>query len=486
MAGLKFALGMIPSTLKVESADENLRKEYQDFLEYEKSEELKHFLELETEVNSADFASRKKEILSKKYNSTEEYKKEKEFLALGKSKAIKNYFKVKDSSQLKNYTEFKNSDSLKKFRELEKFIESGELSKVKSSMDAKEFKSSDEAAKEKEFLSLKKNSKIKKHFKFENSSSYKEYLRISKSDELKKFEELQSFVNSEEFKDVKEYMKLSSKKKYELSDEYKNETEYNDLKKSDKVNWFKKIKKNNPFTEIEKWELSFEDQFESGSLDSKKWMTRYINGDKLMNKPYVLDDDIHAFTDGKNIDVSNGRLGILTKKEEANSLSWSLMFGFVDKKYNYTSDMISSAKAFNQKEGLFMAKVKLGSADVTQAFSLMTDEMLPHVDVFKMERNKLYAGNFWKNGKIEKSLTRTGGSRYTKDFFIYSLEWGNGKMTWKINDLVFKVQTTGLPEKEMHLCFNASLKETAKNLNLPNKMEIDWVKVYKKKTTKAE
>lgn len=54
-------------------------------------------------------------------------------------------------------------------------------------------------------------------------------------------------------------------------------------------------------------------------------------------------------------------------------------------------------------------------------------------------------------------------------------------MIWKINGLVFKVQAQGLPESEMHLCFNSSLKETAKNLNFPSSMEIDWVRVYKKK-----
>ena len=66
MAGLKFALGMIPNTLKTESADDNLRKEHLDYIEFEKSEDLKHFSELETEVNSADFSSRKKEILALK------------------------------------------------------------------------------------------------------------------------------------------------------------------------------------------------------------------------------------------------------------------------------------------------------------------------------------------------------------------------------------------------------------------------------------
>ncbi len=46
MAGLKFILGMLPSTSKVEDADIQLRKEYEDFKAFGKSEVLKRYLEL--------------------------------------------------------------------------------------------------------------------------------------------------------------------------------------------------------------------------------------------------------------------------------------------------------------------------------------------------------------------------------------------------------------------------------------------------------
>ena len=47
MASLSFLLGMVPSTEKVETADDQLRADYKSFKEYENSEELKHYLELE-------------------------------------------------------------------------------------------------------------------------------------------------------------------------------------------------------------------------------------------------------------------------------------------------------------------------------------------------------------------------------------------------------------------------------------------------------
>jgi Glycosyl hydrolases family 16 len=483
MAGLKFSLGLIPDTTKVEEAENKLWKDFEAFKSFEASEELRHYESLKTTISSADFAQKKKEILGRKFKNTEEFKKLSGYKALEKSAAIKNYFKVKESQQLKSYTDLEGSDLLKRLAELEKFMKSDLLSKAKASLGPKEFKESDEAKKEKEYIQLQKNPNLKKHFKFEESKAFSEYKRIAGSEELKKFTDLKEFVNSPKFKEVQDYMALSPKKKYEISEEYKQETEYKELAASEKIVWFYKTKKKYPFGEIEKLELRFEDKFESAKPDAKIWMNRYINGDKVLKRPYVLADDKHAFADGRNIEVSNNKLRILTKKESGKSYTWNPMTGFTEKEFEFTSDMISTAKSFKQKHGIFKAKIKFGNTDVTQAFSLQVDEMLPHIDIAKVDKNKLFAGNFWKNGgnNVSKSLSKTGAGRYKSNFYIISLEWEPGKLVWKINDMVFKTQTQGIPDYEMHLVFNASLKDYASENGLPSAFEIDWVKVYSKK-----
>ncbi len=486
MAGLKFALGFIPKTDKVEKTDDKLREEYKKFREFENSQELKHFRELEKEVNSEDFAFRKKEIHRKKYRDTEQYEKEQEYKKLEKSKAIKTYFKVKDSQKLEQYNAFQTSDLKKRLDELATFAKSDELAKAKAKLSPREFKKSEEAAKEKEYIQLARSPRVKKNRKFENSSAFKEYQRVKESDILKRYKELKEYVNTEKFKEYKNYMRLSGKKKYELSEEYKKEVEYKELKDSQKFQWYFKLKKKYPFGEIEKWDLVFEDDFKSGRIDNSRWMCRYINGDKLINKPYVLEDDIHAFTDGKNIETSADKLSIITRQEKGKSMTWSTMTGFTEKEFDYTSDLVSSAKGFTTKYGLIKAKVKISDSGVTQAFSLMADQILPHIDVFKYQKNRIIAGNFWKNGDkqgFSKSLDKTRGKNYTKDYFIYSLEWSPEKLVWKINDVTFKEQKQGIPQTDMHLVFNASLKKDAKLTGLPSKMKIDWVRVYQKKET---
>ncbi len=475
---------MLPATSKVEEADIRLRKEFDDFIAFEKSDVLKRYLDLDQELNSSDFASRKKQIMSQKFKQTPEYRKSVEFHSMDKSKPVRNYFKVKDSKQLIDFESFSKSETLRHYEELEKFVKSDILSRAKAQMTPKEFKNSKEAAQEKEFFSLKKSSSVKKYFKFLNSSSYKEYLRIEGSSELKRYKELKEFVNSEKFREVKDYMSLSGKKKFALSNEFKSENEYSDLKKSGQIIWYFKTKKKYPFKEIERWDLAFEDNFDTGKLDMKTWLTRYFYGDKILDKNYVMGDDKHFFTDGKNIEFYDKKLRILTRREPAQGLAWNPLQGFSERDFNFTSGVINTGKSFRQKYGLIKAKVKIGNSGVTQSFSLLADQILPHVDVFRYENSKVFAGNFWKNGNKEgfsKSMSKTGGKRFTSDYFIYSLEWHPGRLIWKINEVVFKVQTTGIPDQDMYLLFNASLKQNASEAGLPSALEIDWVRVYKLK-----
>ncbi len=483
MAGIRFLLGFIPSTSKIEEADDNLRREFKEFKEYENSDELKRFNELEKEVNSPEFDIRKKEILSQKYKNTEEYRKEQEYRKLERSAPIRNYFKVKDSTALSNFQSFQDSDTLKRLRELETFVKSDALSKAKANLSPKEFRKSDEAAKEREYNALRKSPQIKKNLKFENSQSYKEFLRIEGSDELKRYKELKEFVNSQKLKEVKEYMNLSSKKKYELSDLYKKEVDYKELKNSEKLKWFFKTQKKYPFREIEKWELVFEEDFKDG-LKNDKWLSRYFYGDQLLGKSYSLQDDLSAFTDKENFELNDGRLNIITKKEALKSLVWNPVTGFFEKEMEFTSGLINTAKSFNQAYGLFKAKIRLASSEVSQSFSLMSDTMLPHIDIVRFEKKRIQSGNFWKNGSsegIHKAKTSAPGSKYTKDFFIYSMEWSPGKLVWKINDVEFKTQTQGVPAENMYMIFNASLKDFTSQSGIPSRMIIDWVRVYKLK-----
>jgi len=68
------------------------------------------------------------------------------------------------------------------------------------------------------------------------------------------------------------------------------------------------------------------------------------------------------------------------------------------------------------------------------------------------------------------------GSRYAKDFYIYSVEWTHDKLVWKINNTVVSTQTTDIPQEPMYVQLAGG---TDKPLSGMTTMEIDWVRVYK-------
>ncbi len=473
----------IPATAKIESEEAALIKDHKEFNAYSKSEELARFKELEKSVNTSEFASKAKAIKSQKFKDTEEYKKEREYLSLKKSKDIKTYFKVKESRDLEEYKLTDKSDDLKKYQDLSEYVNSVEFSSTKQSA-GKEYKGSDPHQKELEFLRLKKSSSIKKYFKFKKSSKLVTYDQVKGSDRLNRLKELEEIINSEDFKKTKDYMALKPQAKYEQSSEYKLEKEYLELKKSEKIVWYQQLLKKNEFDKLKEWELTFEDDFLEESLDKGKWMTNYYWGEKLLKDTYALPGDKHIYTKGKNLEISGSVLKIITKKESTSGKAWDPVMGFKNVDFDYTSGLVSTGKSFRQQYGKVRAKIRMSGAPVRQAMWMVADNILPHIDVAKIENGKIFYGNFWGNiaekGGVKKKIVKKGAGKFTSDFFIYSVEWSPEKITWKINEKVVLTQTQGIPQDPMYLVLSAGVTNGATEHQLPAVMEVDWVKAYKK------
>jgi beta-glucanase (GH16 family) len=384
-------------------------------------------------------------------------------------------------SDFLEYKKFEVSDELKHFQDLEKEVNSTEfLQKIKT-VKAQKFNQTEEFKKELEFKQVRKSKPVKSYLKNKDNDS-EDAKTLAESPEVKKYLELEKYLNTEKFAETKKYMALSGQQKFELTEEFKKQQEFLQLIKSEKILWYKKIVKKYPFSWVEKWDLCFEDKFEGPKIDSKNWMNRYLNGDKILNKGYVMADDKHAFAEGKNLEIIDKKLRILTRREKAKGLVWDLKLGFYEKEFDFTSDIISTAKSFSQAYGVIEAKVKFGNSGVTQAFSLMSEQMLPHVDIAKFEKGKIFAGSFWKNAStVGKSVSSAGGGKYSADYHIYTLIWEAGKLTWKINGVEFKVVTSSVPDVPLFIVFNSSLKQKADENGIPSAFEIDWVRVYKAK-----
>lgn len=386
--------------------------------------------------------------------------------------------------EFKDFKSFSTSDELEHFVELEQLVTSPDFKEVVKTIKAQKFKDTEEYAREREYRQLKKSAQVKKYLKAKQSSDEEALSELGSSEEVVRYNELEDFVNSDEFKERKEYMALSPKKKYEQSDEYKAEQEYLQLKKSEKIVWYQKLKGSHKFDKLKRWKKTFEDDFNADTLNEKKWITRYMYGDKFLNDSYVNQGNQQCFTDGKNIEINNSVLSIITRREDAQGKVWTPDFGFLLKDFQYTSDVINTSKSFKQLYGVFKAKVRISASHpVMHAFWMLADRAVPHINIFKSNKSKLFLGNYWGGddgrGKPSKGISKMGAGRFTKDFFIYTLEWGPSKLVWKINDLVVYSQSQGVPSKPMYIAFASLLESEINNSVLPASLDIDWVRCYK-------
>jgi hypothetical protein len=470
MASLKLLLGMIPSTSKIEQAEKALIAEFEKLNAFAVSDQLSKYNELNGLVNSSAFIQKRKEIESLSFKSSEEYTKEKEFLSLQKAKDLTLYFRTLPGSELKKFKELDGSEKIKKFEALEKTVTASDF---KEKSKSKDFKESDDFKKLQEYNNLKESSDIKEFFRFKNSKECANYTAIEGSSRLARFNELKEYTSTKEFKERKEY--LLDKKRFEKTEEFKEVQEYAALKKNEDIIWYFKVKDSNKFDVLKHRELTFSEEFESEKLDTKKWLTNYYWGEKLLKDRYSVETDLQAYTEKENFEIRGSILKINTKPQKVTGKVWSAAHGFSTKEFSYTSGLINSGNSFRQKYGTFTAKIKLGDPNAKSAFWLLADKITPHIDICRTGKGKVWSDYFSaKGGSARTSI----GSRYANDFFIFTLEWTADKLVWKINDTEVFVQTSDIPQEPMYVLLAGG---TDKPLSGMTSMEIDWIRVYQPK-----
>lgn len=377
------------------------------------------------------------------------------------------------------FNQFRDSDEFKNFLALEKKVQSDSFKKALDAIKADTFEKTVQYKQWKEFLALKKNSAVKKYHRALNSSDEQKKLTLAAAPEVKKFKELETIINSDEFKKFK--AEKEDKERYKRSEEYLELQRYESISKSAEILWYYKTLKASPFTELEKWQLVFDDEFNDKNLDTSKWITNYYYGKAILNEPYSLSTDKHFPTDGKNIEIKNSVLNILTKKESVKGKVWDPKFGFYEKEFQFTSGMISTGDSFRTDVGRFEAKVLLpDSFPVMNSFWLSTGKMLPEINIFNTQANgKIILANHW-GPKVQSSVAKLNGSRFLNKWFIFGLEWTKEKLTWTINGIPVREESNGLPNEPMFIVFNSSIVDESGISKLPSSFQIDWVRVYKK------
>ncbi|MGQ1890579.1 glycoside hydrolase family 16 protein [Thermophagus sp. OGC60D27] len=469
-----------PDTQKYEDRQNQLRSDFARYLEIENSSLYQRFQELDRIIHSGEFEKKVEDLKRKKFKDTPEYQKLRRFRELEKDRDIRTYLKVFSSGKGKKMEEIRSSSSFSRFRELQSYINTPEFYKEKSSP---EFKKSEAYQQYKEYKKLRKNKEIKWAKKYEKTGSYQTFQKMEGSDRLSEYYELKALTESDKFKDFKAFME--DRRRFEKSEEATLIKEFESMKKNKDIVWYQSQKEKHPFEDLKKWKLTFEDNFDEPTLDTKKWITGYYWGKALMNDSYSLEGEEQYYTPS-NIEVRDSMLRIVTRKENVEGKVWSPKWGFQKKAYNYTSGLISTGQSFRQRYGRFEAKVRFNKAyPFIHAFWMVGEKMVPHVDIFK----SMYpGGRLLEAGvisevdrkKINESTKRINGTRFTNDFYIYTLDWSEKEMIWRVNGVVVNRQTQNIPHEPMYLTFCTLLTEDPEEKELPGILEISWVRCYQR------
>lgn len=389
-----------------------------------------------------------------------------------------------ENKQLKDdlvrFNKLEKSDSITRYFKLDITVHSGEFKQKVIKLKKERFKDTEAYHQYKKFKEYKRSGNVKRYNKYLRKGKNEEAEELRSSVEIQTYIGLKNYIESEEFAAVKREM--NDKQRFKKSQEFLVMEEFKALSKSEDVTWFLKTKKENPFTHIDKWKLTFEDDFNGTKLDSSKWLTGYYWGKALMNDNYVQANEKQFFKD-QNIELRDSCARIVSKNETCAGKIWDTKLGFVPKKFQFTSGILNTGHSFRQQYGRFEAKIKYSHiAPAQHIFWLLSEHITPQVNILctpEKGKNKIEAGNFWgHNGNLSKSVQHLKIPGSPKDFFIYTLEWSKNKMEWKINGVTVHTLTQNVPQQPMYILLSTHFTDEPKGQNLPISMDIDWVRCY--------
>jgi len=423
-----------------------------------------------------------------KLKGMKKHRKNPEFKQLKRDPDVRDYLRTHQSKMLKKYNQLKDSDRLQQLDELEEKVHSDDFQAIPEEIRKLKFKNTEEYGRFKEYKKLSRKPAIKKALQFKDSKKFKTFQQAQDSELLDEYQQLKDYLESDEFREAKKYLKRKNKFKY--SDTYQLLKEYRELKNAGDIKWYFKRKDSKDFDFQRKWEKTFYDDFSDGQFDENKWLTTYYWGKALLNESYVQAADKHFFTNGSNLQIDQGVLKIVTRKESVEGKAWHPNFGFYPKKFEYTSGIINTGQSFRQKYGIFRAKVKPSHAKyLRHSFWLVPDKILPEIDVFNYSRKNprklvlnAYSGNIKDKDSLKINQSVITGYNFSKRYTIFEIDWKPDAITWSINGVPVRKQKKHVPDESLFMILNSGVDGDIRDRDLPGELALDWVEAFAEKS----
>ena len=434
----KELFGTLKAAQKMETEAQQLQKDLQRYFEVAKSAQLAEYMELEKKVTTAEFKENKRTLVNRKYKDTEEYRDWTKLQKLENDKALQLYFQTLQSPLLQEYLEFQKSPDYSKLSIKKEILADPKLQELK---------------------------------KFEKSKEYKNYLRFHGSYVLDELKQLQERVATLEFQQANAFW--SNPKRWETTEEYKLDARYNQLQHSPDIEFYRK-QDYDRMVAISKYQLTFEETFRGEWKD--RWRNEFTFGlqegkEKVLKTKYSLASQKQAFTFGRNVALAEGALRIITRKENVKSPVWSSKHGFIERDFEYTSDMIES-RGFKQNQGLFSAKIRC-TGKLHHALFLKGNDPATLVTLFHFDGKKVVVGAASKHGNMMGEVKGLALGKY----HIFSLSWTERDLVWYVNNIEVFRCPNNLPKEELGLSLMSFISEKQKGSE--GTFDVEWIRAYK-------
>ncbi len=232
------------------------------------------------------------------------------------------------------------------------------------------------------------------------------------------------------------------------------------------------------------WNLVFEEEFDGNSLDLSTWEYQTGSGGWGNN-------ELQYYTEGNNVEVSNGTLKIIAQK-----------FGDV-----YTSSRIRTKDKADFKYGRLEARIRMPIGQgIWPAFWMMpTDDVYGgwpqsgEIDIVEYLGHQpstihgtCHYGNAYNDkGSSGSSYSLTSGDFHT-EFHVFSIEWEDNVLRWYMDGQLYHAISDSHPDfanytwpfiHDFHFILNVAVGGNWPGYPdattvFPQTMEVDWVRVY--------
>ena len=434
---LKKLTGQLYSTERMERRMMMEEERIARYRQVEKSPELKEYLELKKIVESKEFRQKKYNYVHTKYKSTPTYATIRRYKELLHDKQLQQYLELEGSKRLKEFLEFRQSEN---------YVRLQSKKEVRNSLE------------------------LRQMYNFERSKEYKSYLRYRDSKLPEQFKALVAEVATDEYK--KQHAFWSNPKRWKTTEEYQQEVRFKRLAAMADIVFY--LQQDCAAIErMEAWKNVFTDEFEWQRLSDSAWKAGFAYDNPKLLHQHSFANEQQANNGGKNVGTIANQLHLFTKSEKVTAPAWDVKKGFIDKEFDFTSDIIQTADKFRHQGGLFMAKVRV-EGRIHHAIWLGTGKKLPMLSLFHYNGKRITVGNYGEKGFDGTTIRGINPGAY----YIYSLNWTDKELIWYVNNVEVYRTSYNLPKEKLYLAISSFIDAHQKACE--GLINVAWVRVFAK------